>query len=516
MYIFATAHNAAVMSPHPVLYEINTRVWIERFGAQARLLDVPDDYWSELAQIGIDAVWLMGVWRTVDAAVLHYALEPGLQREYSHALSDWTESDIIGSPYAIDRYDLDPRLGEPGDLTILKRRLNGLGLRLILDFVPNHFHAESSLIDDYPEVFLQARAEDRHRDIHTFYASDSHPHRILAHGKDPYFAAWQDTVQVDYSRPAARSFMREQVLHLADCCDGLRCDMAMLPLNAIFRRTWAGLAATDEQEEFWPATIAAVKARHPNFWFMAEVYWDLEWELQQQGFDFTYDKRLLDRLLNDSADDVRLHLLAEESFQRRSVRFLENHDEHRILHELDTRRAQAAAIVTYTVPGMRFFYQGQWEGRRVRLPVQLGREPSEYPCVCPVNAALARYRIHNLPDFTPVCHCSAAFYERLLTLLREPTLRRGQWQQIQAAISSGTATARRQVLAWEWEGDGEVFVILVNYHPKSVFARLSLPSGEWQEYFTGATYSIDASELAISLYPWQYLVLHHRIDTPPA
>src|SRR5512137_1945778 len=56
---------------------------------------------------------------------------------------------------------------------------------------------------------------------------------------------------------------------------------------------------------------------------------ELDWKLQQQGFDFCYDKRLFDRLEHGSTEQVRLHLCAEPSYQEKLVRFLENHDEPR-------------------------------------------------------------------------------------------------------------------------------------------------------------------------------------------
>ena len=75
--------------------------------------------------------------------------------------------------------------------------------------------------------------------------------------------------------------------------------------------------------------IPAIKAKWPEFRFIAEAYWDLEWELQQQGFDFCYDKKLYDRMEHGDAESVRLHLLADRAYQERMVRFIENHDEPR-------------------------------------------------------------------------------------------------------------------------------------------------------------------------------------------
>src|SRR5262249_7508553 len=147
---------------------------------------------------------------------------------------------------------------------------------------------------------------------------------ILAHGRDPYFAGWTDTLQLDYSNPATVTAMTTELLRVADRCDGVRCDMAMLLLPDVFERTWGRPA-----QPFWTDAIAAVRAAHPGFRFLAEVYWDLEWTMQQLGFDDAYDKRLYDRLVAGRAAPVRDHLRAGLDYQSRLARFLENHDEPR-------------------------------------------------------------------------------------------------------------------------------------------------------------------------------------------
>ena len=83
---------------------------------------------------------------------------------------------------------------------------------------------------------------------------------------------------------------------IADQCDGVRCDMAMLMMNDVFARTWGARVGPAPDADYWPTVIAAVRGTHPGFLFLAEAYWDLEWALHQQGFDYCYDKRLYDRL----------------------------------------------------------------------------------------------------------------------------------------------------------------------------------------------------------------------------
>ncbi len=191
-------------------------------------------------------------------------------------------------------------------------------------------------------------------------------------------------------------------------CDGVRCDMAMLPLNNVFHNTWSGvlnkLGYKKPNDEFWKTAIEKVKTESPGFIFMAESYWDLEWDLQQLGFDFTYDKRLTDRLAANSIQSVIDHLKADKSFQLKSVRFLENHDEKRAIIKFGKQKSLAAAAVISTIQGMKFYLDGQFEGKKIKLPVQLGREPNE-----------------------KVSETKKSFYTKLLKITKDEIFIYGEW-----------------------------------------------------------------------------------------
>ena len=227
---------------------------------------------------------------------------------------------------------------------------------------------------------------------------------VVANGRDPYFPAWPDVVQLNAFSPDLRRAVVATVRSIAAQCDGVRCDMAMLVTNDVFERTWGDRAGPRPDGDYWPTVIPAVKAEHPGFLFVAEAYWDLEWELQQQGFDHCYDKRLYDRLVHDGAEQIHGHLSADVGYQRRLVRFLENHDEPRAAATFPRDRARAAAVTTLAQTGMRLVHEGQLEGRKVQLPVFLARRPHE-----PVD-----------PDVR-------AFYDTLLGALRDGVFRDGEW-----------------------------------------------------------------------------------------
>ena len=397
---------------HPAVYEINTWVWLNtlsrRTGRAVGLADVPEAELARVAEHGFDGVWLMGVWERSPGARDVARTLPGLREEYRRALPDATLEDVVGSPYAVGAYRVDPALGGDAGLAALRQRLERLGVRLILDFVPNHLAIDHRWIDEHPDRLLQGDDDALARAPWNWFRREAGGRaRIFAHGRDPCFEGWSDTVQLDYRRADTRRAMRDSLLAVADRADGARCDMAMLLTHDVFLRTWGG-AFDEAGTEFWRDTIAFVKARHPDFLTMAEVYWGLEWALQQQGFDYTYDKRLYDRLLDGDATAVRAHLGGDVEYQRRLARFVENHDEPRALTAFGPARARAAAVVTLALPGLRLVHEGQIEGWQLKLPVQLGRRRPE--------------------DARPGLE---EFYRRLLTALHDPVFHDGAWRLLE-------------------------------------------------------------------------------------
>lgn len=511
---------------HPSLKQINTRIWLRRFDTgeqKTTLRDVSAEYWDYLADAGMDYIWLMGVWETTPASVGHYCFEPGLVAAYRSALADWQENDVGGSPYAIDRYRLSPAIGMEDDLLTVRGEMHRRGLRLILDFVPNHFNAMSSLIEERPEVFLRVSPEWIERDGTTFYLPQPESKFALAHGRDPYFPAWQDTAQVNYAHSEARAFMIDILLALAEVCDGVRCDMAMLMLNRVFQQTWnAVLDQPLPAEEFWKVAIETVKAQYPDFIFLAEAYWDTEWELQQLGFDYTYDKRLTDRLKYEGTPAIKAHLAAGDDFQRRSARFLENHDEERIHAIFSIEQACAAAVLAYTQQGMRFYHHGQWEGKRIRVPVQLQREPLEDLCRCAVGDRVLpqaflslRQRDNERAPIEINCRGVHAFYDKLLPILRDPVFREGEWRLLDVESSKEDSG----ILAWQWQKEQDFCIVTVNYSPVHGQAHVIIPGSvingtkELTDLLNGEKRSIQRNgqnsiRLEVSLPPYKSRILY--------
>jgi hypothetical protein len=260
--------------------------------------------------------------------------------------------------------------------------------------------------------------------------------------------------------------------------------MAMLLLPDVMESTWGPRAApvngtVPGDGGFWPRAIAGVRRTHPEFLFLGEVYWGLEWALQQQGFDYTYDKTLYDRLRARDAAAVRAHLRASAEFQQRSARFLENHDAARVfppgVHE-------AAAVITYLVPGLRLFHDGQLEGRRARVSPHLGRRPAETP--------------------DPDVH---RFYVRLLDWLWLPVARGGRFTLLDCRPAWEGNDTWTSFIAFsrEWTQDDRLLVT-VNYSPTP--AQCYVPAA-WpdlrghrvrlRDRWTAACYERDGDELAL-------------------
>jgi hypothetical protein len=438
---------------YPSLYQVNTRVVLgeraRELGRPATLSDLDGRFLDELAARGFDILWPLGVWQTGDAGRAVSRGHPEWRREFAALLPDLSEEDICGSPFAIRSYDVHPAFGGDAALATLRERLRDRGMRLLLDFVPNHVALDHPWVSDHPSFLVGGTEEDLAREPQNYVRLETgRGPGIFAYGRDPYFPGWPDTVQLNYRCAALREAMIAELLRVAGLCDGVRCDMAMLLLPDVIRRTWGEKSVPADgtppvDAPFWPEAVARVRAAHPGFLFMAEVYWDLEWELQRQGFDYTYDKRLYDRLAARDAAAVRGHLLADPEFMERSVRFLENHDEPRAASEFPPGAHRAAATIAFLIPGLRFFHEGQFEGRRARVSMHLARRPPETP-----DPSLQE------------------FYSTLLKCCRIPAVRKGSWRLHSCRPAwEGNRTWDRFV-AFSWEGAGEApLLVAVNFGP---------------------------------------------------
>jgi glycosidase len=450
--------------PRPNIYEVHTRPLLRGLfptgGRTPTLDDIPDGALDAIADLGMDWVWMLGVWQTGPIARAIARSIPALREVFRAELHDLREEDIVASPFAVERYVTHADLGGDAALARLCDRLRRRGLKLMLDYVPNHTGPDCPWVVEHPEWYVQGSEEDllRHPRDYRRVETVRGP-TILAHGRDPYFPGWTDTFQINHAHRGLREVRINELVDIAARCDGLRCDMAMLLLPDVFERTWGERARPADGSEsakgpFWVEAIDRVRRRYPDFYFVAEAYWGREWDLQQQGFDATYDKTLYDRLVHRDARAVRGHLNAAMDFQLRCVRFLENHDEPRAARAFEPAVHRASAAIATLVPGPHLFFEGQFEGREVRPSVQLSRRPPEA-----VDAA------------------TREFYARLIPLAQRPEVAEGTWRVLECRPAWHDNPSHEQFVCFSWRGEGTL-VVAVNCGPDRAQCFVGLPMTE--------------------------------------
>jgi hypothetical protein len=361
-----------------LLYEIITRCWLRdlsrRCKSPVHLGNVPDSEFDSWKKIGVTHLWLMGVWSTGPKSRQAFLNLPDTETRVRSVLPDWTPEDVAASPYAIASYTVPESFGGNVGLRSFREALRQRGIKLILDYVPNHLGLDHPWLAECPELFVQAEQPAPG----LFPVEAGRHHHWIAHGKDPYFPSWIDTAQLDLRLEAAQRATIAELRTIATQCDGVRCDMAMLALSEVFESTWRHLPPRGPKAvtEFWPRAISSVNDE--SFLFIAEAYWDLEPRLLELGFHFAYDKRVTDYIVEQQWNHLSDHLANRgDASLRRSVHFLENHDEPRIASRLPFEQHNLAAFLISALPGMWLIHDGQLRGYTAHAPVQLARLPDE-------------------------------------------------------------------------------------------------------------------------------------------
>jgi len=438
------------LRPHPHLYEINTWAWLEelsvRAGREMKLADVPEEEWDVLADRGFDIVWLMGVWER-SAEARRIALEPSNTGGYAGALPGWTPKDVVGSPYAVAQYAPDPRIGGWNDVDRVREKMHARGLALFLDFVGNHTALDHPWVREHPEFYVQGTEQDFKSDPLSFYRVETASGTFfIANGRDPYFPPWTDTAQVNIFNPEFRAVFINRLGIIASHCDGLRCDMAMLQLSDIFEKVWGRLLgqAKAPEAEFW----AEAHKAQPNLVLLAEAYWGTEQRLLDLGFEFVYDKGLYDAVRSGSIHGVRALLAAPLAYQSHMARFLENHDEQRSAVAFVGRQAAAATLMS-TLPGMRFYFQGELEGRKIQLPIAL------------------RMAVAETPD-----PATEKLFDTILRVTKDDVFHHGDWALL-PVTPDGDGTAD-SLIVYEWRSAAAWNLIVVNLSGGAAQGRVHL------------------------------------------
>jgi alpha amylase-like protein len=454
---------AFALRRHPHLYEINTWAWLEqlsaRLGRTINLESVPDSEWIALTRLGFNVVWLMGMWQRSPESRRIMLDEPGNQAGYTEALPGWKPSDIIASPYAVRSYVPDERIGTWDSLDRVRAKLRELGLGLFLDFVGNHTALDHPWTREHPDFYVQGTKEDYEQNPSYFYLLESAQGAVyLALAKDPYYPPWKDVAQLNHFNPAMRAAQIADLRTIAAHCDGVRCDMAMLHLNDIFGSNWAHLlrGTPAPQREFW----AEVRESVPSLTLLAEAYWGTEPRLLDLGFSYAYDKDLYNAVRDYNIGEVHARLSAGESDQSRRARFLENHDEQRRAAVFGNERLQAVGTLMGTLPGMRFYHQGELEGPRIHLPIMLRMAAPEPP---------DKY--------------SEAFFHKLLSVTNEEVFHSGSWNLLEIVPEGDGTFSNFVVYEWRSEKSWKVLAINLAGQPSQGRVRLGDRVSPARQYF---------------------------------
>ncbi len=436
---------------NPHLYEINTWAWLEEVGARlgrhVKLADVPDAEWDRLAERGFDVIWLMGIWQR-SAEARRLALQPEMSEAYNRALPAWRTEDVVGSPYAVAAYTPDPRIGSWDDVDFVRTKLNARKMAVFLDFVGNHTALDHAWVSDHPEFYVQGTQQDFDQDPNIFYRAETKKGtRLIALARDPYFPPWRDLAQLNHFSPEMRVAQLADLTTIAQHCDGVRCDMAMLQLHEVFARTWSRFlqGVATPATEFWTDAKAAV----PNLILLAESYWGLEEKLLSLGFSFAYDKEIYDAVRDQNVPLIRSRLAMPFETQKHFARFLENHDEQRCAVVLGDERLPALGTLMLTIAGMRFYHHGELEGRKIHLPIQLRAATPEQPDPATV-----------------------AFFDKILRATNEEVFHTGNWNLL--AVTPEGLAGFENLIAFEWRSGKAWKMIVVNVSASATQGRVTV------------------------------------------
>ena len=478
-----TTQSLSARPKYPSLYQISTRPFLYQLSQEygqtlTSLRDIPDKVFTDFKNKNFDYVWFMGVWQVGEYGIKHDRESESLVNGYKQILPDYTSEDAIGCPYSITDYVCNKELCPNGDedLLWLKQKLNSLGIRLILDFIPNHFSLDSVLIDENKDYFIQApKGSSPPYDSSRYFTNG------IAYGNMQWSSAWTDVAQLNYYNEDTRTMMKKKLLKIAEYADGVRCDMAYIMLNDYFYGTWKteldSYGWTKPSEEFWLSAIKEVKNSYPDIIFLAEVYGDVYKDLINLGFDYTYDKELLDRFKTGNMDNIRDWIYNTNSYSSHLCRFIENHDDNRATEMFGyyIKRTDITALATYTLPGMKFYFQDQWYAYKNKLDVHLRRSYNE-----------------NKSDE------AIEFYNKFLPIVNQEIFRNGDYTVI---YPEGDSNWRLICITWKNNDTGEKLLVVVNYTDASGWGLVKLSdisgSGSIQlkELLSGEVYERNRDEI---------------------
>ena len=489
-FIFSLILLSIVITKNPIVYEISIRPWLYeltiKYGRSiTKLADIPTEELDFLADSGIDAIYLMGIW-----SLGEMGLNFDKSRDYSYVLPDWQEEDIIGSPFAITEYVCNPELGTDDDIQHFRWRINIRRIKLYLDFIPNHSAMDANQTTTDPDMYI--RAPKGREDISSRYAPNG-----LAYGADDSHFAWEDVNQWNYFEPKTIDYMMDNLAKVLTYSDGVVCTQAYLQINDVFENTWKEELEyynyTKPDDEFWTFAINSAKEKFKNAVFIAEAYkLPHKNKLLELGFNYVIDEELRDKLIY-SASDINNYINDKDSeLWAKTVHFIENHDTEEFVQLVDGdyEKAKAAGIISATVGGMVFMNHGQWYGRKYKLDIHLRRAYGEE-----IN-----YNVLN-------------YYKKFLPILNNPAFKGQNYNFVETDNEDFVAYIRE-------EGDNH-FLVVVNYSDTAKCGNVPIYNIKGYKYsllyeaFSDEEYVRNAEQikskgLQVCLKPWETQIFQYN------
>jgi len=393
--------------PNTVLIAKSTYVWLAQLSRKygrhiGRLDEIPDQDLQELADRGINSLWLIGVWERSRAS-----------RTIKQLCGN---RDAVASAYSLFDYTIAEDLGGEQAYIHLRDRAYHHGVRLASDMVPNHMGIDSPWVIEHPDWFISrqdlpypsysfegpdlshdGRAEIKIED-HYFSQSDaavvfrrrdraSGETRYIYHGNDGTSFPWNDTAQLDYLNPAVREQVIQTILHVARLFPVIRFDAAMTLAKRHFHRLWFpgpgssgaipsraeyGMSQADFDRcmphEFWREVVDRVAAEVPGTLLLAEAFWLMEgYFVRTLGMHRVYNSAFMNMMRDEEnakyRSVIKNTLEFDPDIMKRYVNFMSNPDERTAVDQFGTGdKCFGVAVMMSTLPGLPMFGHGQIEG----------------------------------------------------------------------------------------------------------------------------------------------------------
>ncbi len=414
-------------SKNATIYEVNIRQYTPEGTFKAFEAHLP-----RLKEMGVDIIWLMPI----------------------HPIGMKNRKGTLGSEYSVkDYYAVNPEFGDMADLKELVKKIHGMGMHVIIDWVANHSSWDNKLTVEHPDWYSKT-AEGKFQPT-------------------PWYD-WEDIIEFDYNNPGFRKYMTEALkfwIKETDI-DGYRCDVA-------------GFIPVD----FWDNARRELDAIKPVF-MLAE--WESR-DLHKKAFDMTYSWSLWDKMKDVTTGKKNIGGLVEymahdvNTFPYDAYRmtFTDNHDKNAWEGNQFSNFGdglKACMVMTCTVNGMPLVYSGQEAGLDRSL------------------------QFFDKDSIIWVQHPFYTMYKKLFALKHgNQALWNGAWGGEMVRIFNDKPA---QVISFSRGKNGHKVISIINFSDKPITVLLSAQhhKGTYHEIFTDVSYALKGND-EIKLTKWGFLVL---------